>query len=337
MISIVIPVYNVAAYLKQCVESVQKLTCDVEILLIDDGSTDGSGELCDELAKTDSRIRVIHQSNSGLSAARNTGICNSTGEYILFLDSDDFLDLAETEKVLSCCSSGADVIVGLYRNYYTHQNSYTPENSPALLEVNGLISTEQFLSVIPKDGQSCYMVAVRFISRRDTLINNQLLFEPGIYHEDEEWTQRLLCTVQSVFVVHAWFYQYRQARSGAITSVVKPKNVWDTVTVMKKALQGIEKHAATTYKREYLSYRAGQQYLSIMLKSDVLDRRGKKEIWRILREHRDQCVPYLHGSLGTLAKILIKLLGVTAASVLLQLIRRFVGSLKNLIGRSGKS
>ena len=89
--TIVIPVFNVIEYLSQCVQSVlSQEFYNYEIILVDDGSTDGSGERCDELARHDNRIRVIHQENQGLSAARNTGICAAGGKYVIFLDSDDY-------------------------------------------------------------------------------------------------------------------------------------------------------------------------------------------------------------------------------------------------------
>ncbi|MBR2428227.1 MAG: glycosyltransferase family 2 protein, partial [Lentisphaeria bacterium] len=92
-ISVVIPVYNTGKFLDRCLESVVNQTyCSLEILLIDDGSTDESGALCDAWAKRDSRIRVIHKQNAGLGMARNTGIDNAKGKYICFFDSDDFVD-----------------------------------------------------------------------------------------------------------------------------------------------------------------------------------------------------------------------------------------------------
>lgn len=98
LVSVIIPVYNVEKYLSRCVESIRKQTYShLEILLIDDGSTDSSGVLCDEMAKEDTRIHVIHQVNSGLSGARNTGIAHAKGKYLTFVDSDDWaaLDMIE--------------------------------------------------------------------------------------------------------------------------------------------------------------------------------------------------------------------------------------------------
>lgn len=99
-VSVVIPVYNVKRYLEECVSSVIDQTWrNIEIILVDDGSTDESGRLCDEIAKKDSRIKVIHQKNRGQSSARNRGMSEATGEYILFVDSDDFIDSCLIEEI----------------------------------------------------------------------------------------------------------------------------------------------------------------------------------------------------------------------------------------------
>ena len=101
-VSVIVPIYNAEKFLLQCVQSVQKQTWDnVEIILVNDGSEDGSGLLCDQLAMEDARIRVIHQKNRGVSAARNSGIQFSTGEYLMFVDSDDELHLEAVERLMA--------------------------------------------------------------------------------------------------------------------------------------------------------------------------------------------------------------------------------------------
>ncbi len=102
LISVIVPVYNVEKYLTKCVDSIKKQTYShLEILLIDDGSTDSSGELCDKLAEADTRIRVIHQKNGGLSCARNTGIAHAKGKYLSFVDSDDWVKIDMIEYLYS--------------------------------------------------------------------------------------------------------------------------------------------------------------------------------------------------------------------------------------------
>ena len=100
-ISIIVPVYNIIEYLPRCVESLRKQTYDkIEILLVDDGSTDGTAELCDKLAVEDVRIRVFHKQNGGSSSARNLGIQEATGEYLGFVDSDDYVEPDMYERLL---------------------------------------------------------------------------------------------------------------------------------------------------------------------------------------------------------------------------------------------
>ena len=101
LISFIIPVYNVEKYLAQCIESVLVQSHDnIEIILVDDGSTDKSGEICDNFSKTDNRVRVIHQENRGASAARNAGLGIAKGNYIAFIDSDDYVSPSMAEKLL---------------------------------------------------------------------------------------------------------------------------------------------------------------------------------------------------------------------------------------------
>ena len=114
LISVIIPVYNVKPFLRMCAESVFAQTFrNLEIIFVDDGSTDGSGEICDELAEKDSRVRVIHQANGGLSAARNTGIEASRGAYLYFLDSDDAISPVTIVHLWTACvRTKADVAIG---------------------------------------------------------------------------------------------------------------------------------------------------------------------------------------------------------------------------------
>ena len=112
LVSIVVPVYNTGKYLNRCMNSIVKQTySNIEVILIDDGSTDDSSDLCDEWAEKDERIKVIHKLNAGLGMARNTGIENAKGEYICFFDSDDYIDLQTIEKSYRlACKSEADLV-----------------------------------------------------------------------------------------------------------------------------------------------------------------------------------------------------------------------------------
>ncbi|MFR4147327.1 MAG: glycosyltransferase family 2 protein [Mediterraneibacter gnavus] len=106
LVSIIVPVYNVEPYIETCIQSLIRQTMgNIEVILVDDGSTDRSGELCDQYAEADERIRVIHKQNGGLSSARNAGISAAKGEYLLFVDSDDYVSASLVEKTVSCAES----------------------------------------------------------------------------------------------------------------------------------------------------------------------------------------------------------------------------------------
>lgn len=323
-VSIIIPVYNVEKYLRECVESVRKLRTQVQIILVDDGSTDSSGALCDVLAAEDARIKVVHQENGGLSAARNTGIRNSTGEYVMFLDSDDFLDADSTDKMLQNLEAQPDVLMGLYRNYYPEDRRFEKENADAFLRQEGLLTVDSFLNQHPADGRSCYMIACRFAVRRAFLSQRELFFQTGIYHEDEEWTQRLLCSAANIFVTHNYFYQYRQARAGAITATVRPKHIHDTFAIMEKTTALIEKQEKGSPKERYLQQRRAQMFLSNMISVRILTKEEKKAAYRKLEQFSPLCQDFLCGTIGTCAKVSLKLLGVPATCTLLEVARRLV-------------
>ena len=284
-ISVIIPVYNVEKYLEACVASVTALNSDIEILLVDDGSKDKSGELCDTLAKKDSRITVIHKENGGLSSARNAGIKAAKGDYLLFLDSDDILDSESTDRMLSELTSAPDLLMGLYKNYFTAEGTTEDEPSEAFCKMNGLYPMDDFLKSIPAHGEGDYITAWRFVAKRSLIEEHSLYFLEGIYHEDEEWTERLFGFAKNVLVVPEYFYLYRQAREGAITATVKPKNIFDRFLILENALKLIE----TTQKavlREYLCCRVGQLVLTNIINAHILSGEEKKSALDSLKRHK---------------------------------------------------
>lgn len=130
LISVIVPVYNVQQYLSQCVESILAQTYQrLEIILVDDGSTDGSGRLCDALAQRDKRVRVIHKPNGGLSDARNAGTEACNGEFVFYLDSDDYLEQDAIMALVSIQSqSQANVVIGNYSyTYADHEDIAQPD------------------------------------------------------------------------------------------------------------------------------------------------------------------------------------------------------------------
>lgn len=178
-VSVIIPVYNVEKYLKKCVESVLTQTYkDIEIILVDDGSTDKSGDICDELAKTDGRIRVIHQKNKGLGGARNTGIDNCNTEYLLFLDSDDYIHPQLIERCITAAERNNCELV-FFDMVSVDQDGKIGLVYDLPVTANKLLTKEE-INVISKNPTAC-----------DKLYKTSLFRDNGIYFPERVWYEDL--------------------------------------------------------------------------------------------------------------------------------------------------
>ena len=154
-VSIIVPIYNVEKYLDRCMQSLLGQTLkDIEIIMVDDGSPDGCPALCDEYVRRDARVKVIHKQNAGLGYARNAGLDVATGEYVAFVDSDDYVDLEMYEKLyVTAIRTGSDVVYCGFNRYYSENNviHYANVNSEHVYkgeDVNQLLL--DFISSSPK-------------------------------------------------------------------------------------------------------------------------------------------------------------------------------------------
>lgn len=213
-ISFIIPVYNCKRFLPECVSSIRSAELpDYEILLIDDGSTDGSGALCDELAAEFSEIRVVHQANAGVSAARNRGIRESSGELLLFMDADDSIDSKLLSDVLSDprCTESDLTIFGLTFDYYKNGNCYRRDS--LFYSADEVLNPEtwgkHFLALFEKNSLSPVWNKVY---RKDILRQYNLLFNEGMFlYEDLEFVLRYMQHCDKIWNVPKVIYHYRQA------------------------------------------------------------------------------------------------------------------------------
>jgi hypothetical protein len=238
----------------------------------------------------------------------------------MFLDSDDFLDWETTDEMLGNLASEPDVLMGLYRNYYPDELRYEKEPGGSFLHRKGLQPTDGFLKMLPSDGRSCYMIACRFVVRREFLLHHELFFQTGIYHEDEEWTERLFGFAENVVVVPEYFYLYRQAREGAITATVKPKNIFDRFLILENALKLIEK-TQNSPLREYLCCRVGQLVLTNMINAHILSGEDKKTALQSLKQHKAY-LGYLPSKKAKIISLFAKGFGVKITCALLGIISK---------------
>ena len=213
MVSIIVPVYNVEEYLRECVDSILNQTySDVEVILVDDGSTDQSGNICDEYAKMDSRIKMIHKKNGGVSAARNTGIGEASGEYLMFVDSDDAIhpELVEAYMThLSGCISLCD-----FESDQEKWRQFQPEKDGIQIEQ---VERSAFMKLFYMD----YMnVPFNKLFRADMIKENNILFPEGkSLGEDLIFNLDYIRAMKTDYqILHGPFYYYRENRSGSLSN-----------------------------------------------------------------------------------------------------------------------
>lgn len=212
-ISVIIPIYKVELYLKQCLDSVLGQTYqNLEIICVDDGSPDRCGEICEEYAKKDTRIRVIHRENGGLSAARNTGIDAATGEYICFIDSDDFVRETFIEYLYGLIKKyGAEIAVCPLSQFISEQKSCTMQGG-----VEQGMSPTEALSYIFLNFKYVGVYAWNKMYHRDLFTS--IRYPEGKYYEDSGTTYRLFLASNRIAIGNEPQYHYRIARAGQITS-----------------------------------------------------------------------------------------------------------------------
>lgn len=224
LVSVIIPVYNVEKYLDQCLKSVFKQCYqNIEIILVDDGSKDSSGKMCDEYAGHDTRIKVIHQKNAGAAAARNAGLRIVAGEYIYFLDSDDwledsalakFVDSIETEKAEMLFFDAYAVdeeSERISQKHYSHKKRYVRDNGLTLMEE--MLANKEF-----------HVAPWSMFFRKDFLSKYDLSFEEGIIYEDMVFAYQVFCKANIVTYVPEYLYFRRYRENSVMTSKVGKKN-----------------------------------------------------------------------------------------------------------------
>lgn len=218
LVSVVVPVYNVKDYLRCCLNSIiQQTYSNIELILVDDGSTDGSEMICDEYSKLDSRIKCIHQENQGLSAARNIGIENAEGEYIAFVDSDDYISPLYVETLLEhIITNDADISICSKLDVY--------DDSAVDSNVNDSIDSQVFsnkeciiASYSGTEYKGINAVAWGKLYKTSLFIDNAIRFPIGKLNEDIYTTYKLYYYSNKIVYLDRPMYFYRK-RSGSIMS-----------------------------------------------------------------------------------------------------------------------
>lgn len=304
--SIIVPVYNVGEYLNKCVESILCQTYqNFELILVDDGSTDNSPQICDFYEKKDSRIKVIHKSNGGLSSARNEGIKSSIGDYIIFIDSDDYWS---NDSFLRCVNENIDedekksIVAWSFEKVTTDNYIY---KDVASIRQYRLDNDYKELIKTGKIFASAWFIAIS----RCLFNNNSLFFEENVKSEDVEWFARLLNIVESINYIDGKYYAYRQ-RENSISNITNKKTIDD----LKSHINKIKNMQPSKIINVYLAEQVCNFYIVLSHYSNY-----KLEI-----NYAKQIYPLTSFSVRRRSKLIhffIKIFGIKFAINLLQILR----------------
>ncbi len=280
IISVIVPVYNVESYIAQCVESIVHQTyTSLEIILIDDGSTDTSGQICDVYGEKDSRIRVIHQKNAGAAAARNTGLDAATGEYLVFVDSDDWLEIDAYGYMLGeLKKEQADIVQCSYRDIYVNKQI------DQICKASGRSFDQvSYLARFTEDW-TCGLQTDKLFKR--TLFD-EVRFETGHVIDDEFFTYQGVMNAKKVICRDKIIYNYRRRVSGATGNPEHmDRIVVDKLEYLTQRLDKVTEvypSLTQTFNRHFL-------YMMIWLSEDSnITEQGIERVQTVLRERWKQC------------------------------------------------
>jgi len=268
--SIIIPVFNVERYLPECIESIlPQLENDAELILVNDGSTDSSGEICERYRSE--RVKVIHCPNQGASLARNTGMRQADGEYILFIDSDDFIEPFTLSRLrLIIQDSTPDVIVGQAYYYYPSGSRapiLPPYDESCIVGKEGI----QVLSYFCQNFLSTFWAAYLIVCRLDLIRQFNLRFpEKVIMMEDLDWAFRLFPKAKNIAMLNQPFYNYRQQRSGSVTMTANLKQLDDCFSICAGLAAFYEKMAVAEEQKRIIIGKLGHLIASHAQKIPLL-------------------------------------------------------------------
>lgn len=264
LFSIIVPVYKVENFIEKCLDSILSQTyTDFELILIDDGSPDKCPQICDQYKEKDYRVKVIHKQNGGSSSARNAGMKVAEGEYILFLDSDDFFI---SEKALEYISKktykNPDLI--LYKTAISNENgNQISYPNMDFSFVNQKCPYEEMLLLTVK-GEEFQASAWSKAIRRTVLIDNKIYFKDGLLGEDIDWYLSVIRNCHTYDAIDEYIYVYRQRR-GSITHSFGIKNLIDLLWILEKWSPIIVNNMKCSKIDEALSHYLGKTYTSLLV------------------------------------------------------------------------
>ena len=332
ILSIIIPVYNVEMYIERCINSIvsQKpyLQNKIEIILIDDGSIDSSGEICDELADKYVGITVLHKKNGGLSFARNTGIKASKGKYIQLLDSDDTLEPDALELIISALINEPDILICRF-NEIDLKNGAKKEcsyhlNRDIVVTSKGEMLLEQIIT-----GRTYNWYAWINVISSHFLKENNLYFNEGRCFEDVLWTPKIINEARSVNYLDKPIYNYYINRSGSITKQISEKVYRDKINAVRFIKDFCLKNNFSKQLSDKMMGNMSQIYVSLLADSRLFSAEKRNRYLEDIKKY-DLCLKYSPQKYKRILYKLELLIGINGVSYVLHKSAQYVRRKNNI-------
>ena len=311
--SIIIPIYNVEKYLEKCLDSVLNQTyTDYEIILINDGSNDKSNEICRRYVMKYQNISLFEQENQGQAIARNLGVSKARGEYIIFMDSDDYYDSLNTLQILSEKAIVADVVVFSGKYYFksgivkSFSNSNILENCKEFYDAG-----EEFLLDVLCQTEIYSWFPVTYAVKKEYWEKNMFNF-PNSKYEDEALMWYVVLRARGIYVIRQDFYSYRRDVQETTTGKVRLNIELEHLQVVEKNILSILRLDYDQRLKRLLCDNFSVSYYAVLIRTSVLEGKEKKILIEELKKKRWIC-NYTRSRKQLVAKYIVKIFGVGIA------------------------
>lgn len=276
-VSVIVPVYNVEKYLEECVDSLISQTLkDIEILLIDDGSTDFSGNICDRYAQKYENVRVIHKENEGQGKARNIGLLHVQGKYVYYMDSDDLLDQQALQFLYDEAEKHQLDVILFSAECFSDETDieFNPAEYKRTKYLNEIMPGEELFAKVFSINEYYCSIPMRFYNRK-YLVDNKFEFPVDIIHEDELFGFFSLVQSQKAECINNCFYKRRFRKGSTMTGKKAYRSIMGYVYTWEKMAQ-YYKNTESKYRNIYWDF--GQNFLKIIVKlyCELLEKSEKK-------------------------------------------------------------
>ena len=322
LLSFIIPVYNVEDYLRECVDSILiGMTDECEIILVNDGSKDSSGDICDQYSKNDSRIQVLHKDNGGLSSARNAGIALASGKYVTFVDSDDKIYPESISEIIKWILNNETDICFLQTEKFYPDGSHIDHGECISHENLRSVNREEaitYLASRPKYPGSAWAK----LYKRDFLKEFNLHFPyDRRYSEDLGFILDCIINARSFDALDNPFYQYRQKRQGSITNTFKIKNFNDLLLFISESDEKLNvRENDDSLSKKIMSF-VSYEYVTLLFWYCMLPKEDRKKTLENMKSYV-WTLDYAESKKTRAVSLACKVFGVRVTSFLLKQYKR---------------